>query len=251
MKLYGHITPFETAIQSIELSAQKKVIIQQRYILLIQDLKSRTHRLTILFQVSRGVITVGSLIVPALLSIQYTTATNDQSITMYWVTWAISLCVTICNGLLTLFKLDKHYYHLHTVFEHLTSEGWQYIELTGKYSGFNTPNVRPTHENQFVYFCHSVEKIRMKQIEEEYYKLTETASHPTNQQGPLTNQDHPSLLPPTPLKTYMDTIPPEIAQAVKQQLSRPIVEDAGGQEDTKSEENGPEKSVSVSFNLPK
>jgi hypothetical protein len=89
--------------------------------------------------------------------------------------------------------MDKRYYYLHTCLEQLHSEGWQYIELSGKYSGFNTPNIPPTHSNQFVFFSHAVEKIRMRQVEEEYFKLIDNQPHP-----PAVPID--SLIPPTPLK---------------------------------------------------
>ncbi len=92
---------------------------------------------------------------------------------IYWSTWIISLFVTMCNGLQALFKLDKKYYSIHTTLEQLISEGWQFIELTAKYSGFYTSGMKPTHDNQFIFFCYAVEKIRMRQIEEEYYKMTE------------------------------------------------------------------------------
>lgn len=241
------LTPFESAIETIELSDQKKRIILHRYVPLLEQLKGRTTRLTIVFQSARAVITVGSLIVPALLSIQYTGTSDYQNSTIYWATWVISLCVTICNGLLTLFKLDKHYYHIHTVYEHLTSEGWQYISLTAKYSRFNAPAVPPTHENQFIYFCHSIEKIRMKQIEEEFYKINETSSNTSNH--PPTTAVEQSLIPPTPQKGFIDTIPADIVKVINEQKSRATVEDAGGKEDTKSKEDGSQKPVSVSFDL--
>ena len=78
---------------------------------------------------------------------------------LYWITWVISLLVTTSNGLLTLFKNDNKYLYLHTNTERLTSEGWQYTQLSGRYSGFHTPDKQPTHANQFIFFCHTVEKI--------------------------------------------------------------------------------------------
>jgi hypothetical protein len=89
----------------------------------------------------------------------------------------LSLLVTTCNGILTLFKIDKKYYFLHTTLEQLHSETWQYISLTGKYNGYYTKGRVPTHSNQVVFFCHNMEKIKLKQVEEEYFKLTEPANH--------------------------------------------------------------------------
>jgi len=205
-------TPFEETLELIELEPLHKAIIKQRYIPLLKGLRMQTLRLALFFHMSRYIITVGSLIVPALLSIQNTgSPTIDQKV--YWATWVISLMVTISNGLMTLFKMDKHYFHLHTVREQLISDGWQYLELTGKYSGFHTPNIEPTHSNQFVFFCHSIEKIRMKQIQEEYYKVQENNA----QQG--ANQTSTLLLPPTPSEDDLGKIPLAIKSAL-QQLSQ-------------------------------
>jgi len=204
-------TPFEEALQLVELEPLQKTIIKQRYLPLLRGLRIQTMRLAVFFHLSRYIITVGSLIVPALLSIQNTgSLTLDQRV--YWATWVISLMVTISNGLMTLFKMDKHYFHLHTVREQLISDGWQYLELTGKYSGFHTPNIRATHSNQFVFFCHSIEKIRMKQIQEEYYKVHDNHG----QQIGAAGQAMGLLLPPTPSEEDLGKIPPQLKSAIEQ-----------------------------------
>jgi hypothetical protein len=130
----------------------------------------------------RVLVTIGSLIVPALLSIQYTDTTTaastahseDFAYQIYWATWVVSLLVTTSNGIFTLFKVDKKYYLLHSTREQLRSEGWQYLELSGRFSGFYTPKDVASHANQFLFFCHRVEKIKMHQVQEEYWKLEES-----------------------------------------------------------------------------
>lgn len=79
---------------------------------------------------------------------------------------------------------------LHTCYEHIISEVWQYVQLSGKYSGLYTQGQEATHANQYIYICNILEKIRMKHIEEEYYKVTEQNAAPTGD----------SLIPPTPFK---------------------------------------------------
>ena len=197
------MTPFENALSKITLSEPKRIVLTERYVNLLKHLKARSTRVSAIFHFSRTIVTVGSLIVPALLSIQYNQSASEIQFTIYWSTWVISLCVTTCNGLMTLFKIDKKYFSIFTVYEHLVSEGWQYIQLSGKYSGFYTPTSQPTHENQFIYFCNSVEKIRMRQVEEEYYKVNETptTTPPKKEQAaPIID----SLIPPTPFKLGAD-----------------------------------------------
>ena len=167
------------------LSPLQKNILRERYIYILQDFTRRCKLYSALYHIGHTIITVGSLIVPALMSIQYADTgsafvqkQNFQTI-VYWVTWVLSLLVTTSNGIIQLFKVDKKYYFLHTTQERLRSEGWQYFELTGRYSGqLIQYELTPSHSNQFIFFTHAVEKIKMRQIEEEYYKQEDTHSNP-------------------------------------------------------------------------
>jgi hypothetical protein len=190
------------ALEGLKLSYHQKLSIKHRFLSLLQEYTYRSKRYSNAFHILRIIISVGSLIVPALLSVQFTGGSSSNSSSasnqvttstaVYWVVWVLSLCVTISNAIMTLMKIDKKYYTLHTTLHQIVSEGWLYIELSGKYSGFKTPSDLPTHANQYVYFCQSLEKIRMKQVSEEYYKLNE------GQQQFI--QDKDQLIPPTPFK---------------------------------------------------
>jgi hypothetical protein len=163
-------------------------IFSTRYIPLFKDYQIRCFLYAFMFHLMRTVVTVGSITVPALLSIQ-TSSTGTN-----WLVWSISLAVTICNGVLTLFKVDKKYYFIHTTKSLLESEGWQYIALTGKYSHINDDSIKiNSHSHQFPQFSYAVERIKMKQVEEEYYKAQETTggsganSNTKPNQGPTLN----------------------------------------------------------------
>lgn len=190
------------AIQVTTLTEEQKRTVSSRYLSLIDEYSGRVTRYSVSFNTLRIVITVGSLIVPALLSVQYTAgnvSSSDATMSsqMYWLVWNLSLFVTISNGVMALLKVDKKYFVLNTTYQHLLSEGWQFIHLSGKYSGFYTPSAVASHENQFIYFCNMVEKIRMKQVEEEYYKIDQAHSHGS---GSSSGQGQEQLVPPTPAK---------------------------------------------------
>ena len=218
--------PNQEFIKAVEmltsLTTLHKTILIQRYIPLLNEYENRSIYFATVFHTSRFIITVGSLIVPALLSIQYSTpgqtsGASDFSYQIYWVTWVISLLVTISNGILTLFKIDKKYYLLHTNLEHLRSEGWQFLGLSGRYSGFYTPNQSPSHSNQFLFFCHTVEKIKMKQVEEEYFKISESTSTPSKAQATETEKVQivsDGLVPPTPLNHVLKQLLTNIGHPV-------------------------------------
>ena len=190
-RTHSQIEQIKEAFDVIGIDDGQKLIIKHRFTSLLEEYGDRSWKYALAFHSLRITITIGSLIVPAILSVQFTASQSSASV--YWIVWFLSLLVTISNALVTLLKVDKKYYILNTVFHHIVSEGWLYIELSGKYSGFKTPGETPTHKNQFVYFCHSLEKISMKQVEDEYFKLTEINNHNNN-------TAHDQLVPPTPLK---------------------------------------------------
>jgi hypothetical protein len=115
--------------------------------------------------------------------------------------------------------VDKKYYFLNTTLERLRSEGWQYFSLTGRYSGHLVKHGPPSHANQFVFFTHYTEKIKMKQVEEEYYKADEkTAQTPTGNH--ISNQiisNSQDLYPPSPdqpLSSMSANVPDPVKDAV-------------------------------------
>ena len=186
--------------QTLNIEQYKKTILQERYLTVLLNFHQRAENLEFMFYTSRVIMTVGSILVPAFLSIQ---GSNEQT-RIYWATWCLSLLVTITNGFMTLFKLDKKYFFISTTLEMLHSEGWQYIGLSGRYSGKDAL-VPATHENQFLVFFHMAEKIKMRQVEEEYWKFTDTSGV-----GNATNQK-PLLITQTPLEKQgqLKTLPEE------------------------------------------
>jgi len=150
-----------------DLTLQQRAVIKERYRFLMAEYRWRARFYTMLFYLLRITMTVGSLAVPAMLSLNNL---EDQAARgLYWGTWGLSLAVTTANGLLTLFKLDKRFFMLHAVAERLRTETWQYLTLSGRYSG-HYGGIRPTHRNQYVYYTSKMEKIRMRHIDDEYVR---------------------------------------------------------------------------------
>jgi hypothetical protein len=182
----------DNAFEHIDLDSYQYAVLRDRYLLVLIEFRVRAYRLMVFFYVSRIVITVGSILVPALLSIQYIQNTTPWvsaevfQIQIYWSTWVISLMVSICNALSTLFKLEKKYYFINTTLELLLSEGWQYVSLSGRYTTKDSPT---THQSQFLVFVQTAEKIKLRQVEEEYWKVTDESgvgSSANHKMTPLT-----------------------------------------------------------------
>ena len=140
-------------------------IIKNRFlyeVLLYEEKRNKTKKY---YNGFRFIVTLGSLFLPAILSIGQMDPNklpeNFDTIS-YWSAWTISLTVTACNGFLQLFSLDKDYFTYSIVTEQLKTEGWQYFQLSGKYEDC------PSHEMAFKSFCKSIENIKRKQIEQEF-----------------------------------------------------------------------------------
>ena len=208
---------YEAVLESAIVDEHFKNSIRRRYIHMLREYQTRAFCYSLLYHIGHLIITVGSLVVPALLSVQYTDSVEQYQTQIYWLTWTLSLFVSMFNGVIVLFKVDKKYHSLHTTLERLRSEGWQYLELTGRYTGNLLHNgEEPTHKNQYRFFCHYVEKIKLSQIEEEYYKYEDPSnalSHaPNGQKGavkdtsivlPSINEDITALNPPKSVKEVM------------------------------------------------
>jgi len=146
--------------------------LELRYLRLLTSYARRLYYIDFFHHFTRLFISLGSVAVPALLSIQ--SPTSLPSVGLFWATWALSLCVTCLHNFVTIFRFEKKYFGLHATYEKLQSEGWYYIELSGRYSGANgfpsnpVHRIKPTHQNQFSLFVHTIEKIQHRQITDEY-----------------------------------------------------------------------------------
>ena len=151
--------------------------IKIRYISLVNEYRNRCKRYDTIYHHGRFIANVSSVLVPALLSIQFTGVNNPSHtdidmIAVFWLTWILSLIVTVLNNTIGIFRIEKKYYLLHIILSQLISEGAQYGQLTGRYSGFLIDNgVVPSHSNQFVFFVHAVERIIMRETDIEYFRL--------------------------------------------------------------------------------
>ena len=158
------------SMEDNQLDAMSKQILKNRYINLVNAMEVASKRSAFWYSTFNLTTTTGSIIVPALISIQDRTfqanATDQDHINhengIYWATWGVSLMVTLSNALLRLFSLDKTYITRKIKSNHLKSEGWLFLELAGDYSNHNS------HQDAFIHFCNQIEKIKTEQITEEY-----------------------------------------------------------------------------------
>jgi hypothetical protein len=140
-------------------------ILKHRFLGEVVNYETRRNDVKKYYNAFRFIVTTGSILLPALLSIgQMDPAKlpkHFDSIS-YWVAWTISLLVTASNGFLQLFSLDKNYLEFAITTEQLKTEGWQFFQLSGKYEDYET------HQQAYKSFNKSIENIKRKQVEKEF-----------------------------------------------------------------------------------
>jgi hypothetical protein len=163
-------------INSLTLSTITEThILKSRFLYEVLQYDARRNHTKKYYNGFRFIVTVGSILLPALLSIGQMDpaklpANFDQI--SYWSTWSISLMVTVSNGFLQLFSLDKNYFELALTSEQLKTEGWQFFQLSGKYEDYED------HKEAYRPFCKSIENIKRKQVEKEFSGKAGTKKKP-------------------------------------------------------------------------
>ena len=150
------------SLRTIDLSADYKYIIVNRYIKTLIYHENQITQIYGIYNVFRFIIQTGSILTPALLSIQHIFE-GDQPNLIYWTTWIISLIVGLLANYITLFGLDKKYFTYEKSYHLLVSYGWQYLQLSGKYGKPKDNTIFPTHDNMFVQFCNDIENLLLKE----------------------------------------------------------------------------------------
>jgi len=165
---------FHTIIEQSDLNEMDKTILKSRFLNEIQFYDYKRDTVKIYYNILRFLVTSGSIILPAILSIgqmeEEDLPDNFESIS-YWSSWGISLVVTASNGFIQLFSLDKKYYDYSLTTEQLKSEAWEYFQLSGKYECFEN------HKVSFRTFCNGIEKIKNGQIAREFSGKSEDSSN--------------------------------------------------------------------------
>ena len=153
-------------INSLTLNSETdKHILKSRFLYEVLNYDARRDYTKKYYNGFRFTVTVGSILLPAILSIGQMDPDklpdNFDDIS-YWSAWSLSLMVTVSNGFLQLFSLDKNYFEYAITSEQLKTEGWQFLQLSGKYDEY------PDHKSAYRPFCKSIELIKRKQVEKEF-----------------------------------------------------------------------------------
>ena len=157
------------SISNNELSEINKMLLRKRFIPILKTMELEMKRVSTGFTLFQIVTTLGSIVVPALLSIEdrnfsFNSTNLDlerQSHNLYWTTWAISIAVTISNAFNQLLGLEKKYIIRNIHLSQMKKEGWSFLEKSGNVYGKDPSKTR----NELIYiFWKRVETLRHNQI---------------------------------------------------------------------------------------
>ena len=131
-------TRFQKAIDKCtndDLSEFNKTLLKKRFIPMVGTMEIESKRANFLYTIFQTATTLGSILVPALLSIDNQSILFNstdiqqerQEHSMYWTTWSISLMVTISNAFTQLLGLERKYIMRNIHVSQMKREGWSFL----------------------------------------------------------------------------------------------------------------------------
>jgi hypothetical protein len=147
----------EGLVDSLELSEPEKHFMRSRWLEPLLWMEAAAQRTRKRYYALRGVIAVGAVIVPALVSLN---VIGSAKTAILWVTFAVSLVVGISAALDGFFRLGDRWRHYRRRVEELKAEGWDFYELAGAYKD------EDDHQKAFPAFAAKVQVILAQEVEE-------------------------------------------------------------------------------------
>ncbi len=144
---------YTDALRTIDLSGQAKSMITLRYMDLVDDFEKSNKTTTNFYNTLRVIVTVGSLLTPTLITIE-----DKEKGPLFFAILAVSLTVSISNGIIETFALVRRHHTNLSTSESLQMEGWSFATLCGRYFKYET------HEECWRKFVNNVEHIHANAI---------------------------------------------------------------------------------------
>lgn len=161
-------------IEKLELEEMEKDLMCYRWLVRVENMEKDARKSKLRHYILKMIVIVGSAIVPVLVSLNNPPSTLDPTdgpTLLYLATLLISMIVSISAGVHEFFRYGDRWRHYRGTVEDLKSEGWHFIQQTGRYRTVGS------HEKSYKRFAERVEKMLAK--ERERY-MTDIAKEKTN-----------------------------------------------------------------------
>ena len=168
-----YMTDFEKRIypliDHLKISKYHRSLIKKRFAKLVLAYEDLSTGTTYRYNSCRVAISIGSMILPTLQTIQDSENVASYKDYIYWFAIGTSLSVMISNNLISMFELDKKYIMYGVTTEKLKSLGWKYLESSDIFAG-------KTHQQNLTLFWNEVELIKKLQVLAEYASADDKSS---------------------------------------------------------------------------
>ena len=161
--------PFDRKIRSVigalelshdpEKSERMKRILNKRFVSQVLLYEYKATRVGRRYNTLRFIVTVGSMILPTLQTIQSDPKVDSIEDSVFWAAIGTSLTVMVANGMIQMFSFDKKYTIYHLAVEKMKSIGWQWLERSGKYS-FKEDGAPADYCDNWAMFWNDLEKVK-------------------------------------------------------------------------------------------
>ncbi len=121
--------------ENINLENSEKELLLIRYIDIIKKIENKYKTNSHFYTMSTLFTGIASILVTALISINNLKNNSGEiSNGVWWLTWSLSMGVSLVNMLSSFYKWDRKYLLMFKVFYKLEQEMWLFMELIGPYS---------------------------------------------------------------------------------------------------------------------
>jgi hypothetical protein len=161
--------PFDRKVRSVidplvlspdhEESERMKRILKKRFVSQVVLYEFKATRVGRRYNLLRFVVTVGSMILPTLQTIQTDPKVASIDDYVFWAAIGTSLTVMIANGMIQMFSFDKKYTIYHLAVEKMKAIGWQWLERSGKYAR-NLDGTQARYADNWSAFWNDLERVK-------------------------------------------------------------------------------------------
>ena len=140
-----------TVIAELKISEARRFTLLHRYVAVVELYERLARREDRVYACLRAVVTMGSLVVLALLTLSDTRVYRGT--VSFMLTFMLSVVVTGSNAFIELFAIQKRSRVYWLTFKKLESEGWEYAHSAGKYAGQDPADTFPAFLHTVVTTC--------------------------------------------------------------------------------------------------
>ncbi|KAB8316304.1 DUF4231 domain-containing protein [Tolypothrix campylonemoides VB511288] len=147
----------EKLIETLELSDLQKQFLRSRWLEQVSWMGGRARNARDWYYRLRLTAIIGGIIVPILVGLNI----SDKNVASYvrWGTIALSGVVAISSAVEEFFHYGDRWRHYRHTTESLKTQGWQFSQLSGLYSGYKS------HQEAFSNFATQIEDILQRDVD--------------------------------------------------------------------------------------